>query len=77
MRKLSSGNEEYRIRTKFQFNKDIAYLYTAALLVEVGLLLLNTKTKQGGVMTPAVAFGSQLTQRIVNQLDASFEIEET
>jgi len=65
---------------KFHFNKDIAYLYTAALLVETGLLLLETRDSKsggsGGVLTPAAALGSQLTQRILEKLDASLEIEE-
>lgn len=76
MRKLSDDKEEHRIQSTFQFNKDIGYLYTAALLVESGLLLLDSTTKQGGVMTPAVAFGSRLTSRIVERLDASFDIKE-
>ncbi|GKY96458.1 hypothetical protein MPSEU_000605300 [Mayamaea pseudoterrestris] len=76
MRKLSSEKEEIKIQSTFQFNKDIGYLYTAALLVETGLLLLESTTNQGGVMTPAVAFGSRLTERIVKELDASFEIKE-
>jgi short subunit dehydrogenase-like uncharacterized protein len=77
MRKLSTDKDEYKIQSTFRFNKDIGYLYTAALLVETGLLLLeSSSSKQGGVMTPAVAFGSRLTQRIVKELDASFEIQE-
>jgi short subunit dehydrogenase-like uncharacterized protein len=76
MRKLSSEKEEFKLQSTFQFNKDIGYLYTAALLAETGILLLESTTKQGGVMTPAVALGSALTKRIVKELDASFDIKE-
>ena len=76
IRKMSPEKEEYCVQSKFQFNKDIGYLYTAALLVESGLLLLESSTKRGGVMTPAAAFGNRLTARIVERLDATFEIKE-
>ena len=59
------------------FNKDIGYLYTAALLAETGMLLLEKLGKgNGGVMTPAVALGSDLTQRILKTMDTSFELKE-
>jgi short subunit dehydrogenase-like uncharacterized protein len=65
------------LHSKFHFNKDIGYLYTAALLAETGMVLLEKHGKlSGGVMTPAVALGSDLTQRILKTMDTSFEIKE-
>ena len=63
--------------SKFHFGKDVAYLYTAALLVETGMLLLEKrKTIAGGIMTPAIVLGSDLMQRILEKMDATFEIRE-
>jgi short subunit dehydrogenase-like uncharacterized protein len=71
------NNKETHLVSKFHFNKDIAYLYTAALLVETGMVLLEKRGKiAGGVMTPAVALGSDLMQRILEKMDATFEIKE-
>jgi short subunit dehydrogenase-like uncharacterized protein len=71
------GSKKTRLVSKFHFNKDIAYLYTAALLVETGMVLLEKRGKvEGGVITPAVALGSNLTQRILEKMDTSFEIKE-
>jgi short subunit dehydrogenase-like uncharacterized protein len=71
------GSTKTRLVSKFHFNKDIAYLYTAALLVETGMMLLEKRgTVAGGVATPAVALGSDLTQRILEKMDTSFEIKE-
>ena len=75
MRKLSTDKEELHVRSTFRFNKDIGYLYTAALVVESGILLLESTTKHGGVLTPAATFGNQLTKRIVSMLDATFDLE--
>mmetsp|Transcript_11871 Transcript_11871/g.34271 ORF Transcript_11871/g.34271 Transcript_11871/m.34271 type:complete len:433 (-) Transcript_11871:154-1452(-) len=66
-----------KIKTKFHFNKDIGYLYTAALLVETGMTLLaKSSSLSGGVSTPAAALGDDLMQRILQELDASWELEE-
>ena len=63
------------IAAKFRFNKDIGYLYTAAFLVEVGMLLKDKSGYiAGGVKTPAAALGSDLTQRLLDKLDCSLEI---
>jgi short subunit dehydrogenase-like uncharacterized protein len=70
------------IRSKFQFNKDVAYLYTSVLLVETGMLLVEKAafssgtTLKCGILSPAAALGSDLTQRILKEMDASFEIME-
>merc|ERR1739836_75670 len=43
----SSGSSETeesvqkKVKAKFQFNKDVSYLYTAVLLVETGILLVE------------------------------------
>ena len=60
---------------------DTAYLMTSELLVETGMLLVE-KDKAGtlmaaGVVTPAVAFGSQLTRRITTEMDVSFDLKDT
>ena len=73
--------EEKSFKAKFQLNKDTGYLYTAVLLVETGILLVNKSTNPGetlrsGVLTPASALGSDLTQHILKKMDTSFEIEE-
>lgn len=73
--------EEKTIKAKFQLNKDTGYLYTAVLLVETGILLVNKSSNSGetlksGVLTPASALGSDLTQHILKEMDTSFEIEE-
>ena len=65
------------IQGTFHFNKDIGYLYTAYLLMEVGMVLLdkhNNGTTMGGILTPAVAMGQELTQRILSTLDARLSI---
>mmetsp|Transcript_4493 Transcript_4493/g.9439 ORF Transcript_4493/g.9439 Transcript_4493/m.9439 type:complete len:170 (-) Transcript_4493:397-906(-) len=72
---------EKTVKAKFRFNKDVSYLYTAVLLVETGLLLveksLSTGGKiNGGILTPSTALGSDLTQRILREMDTSFHIEE-
>jgi short subunit dehydrogenase-like uncharacterized protein len=55
---------------------------TSELLVETGILLVEkdkagTLTTAAGVVTPAVAFGSQLTQRITTEMDVSFDLQDT
>ena len=78
----SEGDDlpEKKIKAMFQFNKDVSYLYTAVLLVETGLLLVEKVTSGNelncGILTPAAALGSDLTQRILNEMDTSFQIEE-
>lgn len=73
--------EEKKVKAKFQFNKDVSYLYTAVLLVETGILLAKKASSTGeklncGVLTPAAALGSDLTQHILKEMDTSFHIEE-
>jgi len=73
--------EENKVKAKFHFNKDTGYLYTAVLLVETGILLVekDSSTKEtlnSGVLTPASALGSDLTQHILKTMDTSFDIEE-
>jgi short subunit dehydrogenase-like uncharacterized protein len=60
----------------FHFQKDTGYLYTAALLCETGILLVEKfGTLEGGCLTPATALGGALTERILKELDASLEIK--
>lgn len=67
------------IYSQFHFKKDIGYLMTAELLMETGMLLVE-KDKAGtlttsGVLTPAVAFGSDLTKRITAELEVDFTLQ--
>jgi short subunit dehydrogenase-like uncharacterized protein len=71
------GTQKTRLVSKFHFNKDIANLYTAALLAETGMGLLEKQGKvEGCVITPAVALGSNLAQHIMGKMDTSFKIKE-
>jgi short subunit dehydrogenase-like uncharacterized protein len=71
------GKEEKKLAAKFHFKKDVAYLYTAALLVQTGMLLAEKYgSLSGGVKTPAAALGSDLTQRILKEMEATFELKE-
>lgn len=73
----NNTNKERKLSTRFQFNKDTGYLYTAVLLVETGLLLVEKfGSLSGGCQTPASALGNDLTQRIVKEMDATFDIKE-
>jgi len=72
--------EGKKVKAEFRFNKDLSYLYTAVLLVETGILLVEKSSSKGdklnsGVLTPAAALGSDLTQRILKEMDSSFHIE--
>mmetsp|Transcript_23591 Transcript_23591/g.65479 ORF Transcript_23591/g.65479 Transcript_23591/m.65479 type:complete len:449 (-) Transcript_23591:214-1560(-) len=76
-----NSDTEKKVKAVFHFNKDVSYLYTAVLLVETGMLLVERSSSaeqklNGGLLTPATALGSDLTQRILKQMDTSFSIEE-
>lgn len=77
---MVKGDKETPLRSKFHFGKDTAYLYTAAMLVETGILLVeksgSASKQQGGVITPAVALGGDLTERLVRELECSWELNE-
>lgn len=76
---LADGSSK-KLKCRFHFNKDVGYLYTAALLIETGVLLLEkVKAKalhSTGVVTPEVALGHDLLGRILGNLDSEFEIDE-
>jgi short subunit dehydrogenase-like uncharacterized protein len=65
---------DQKIKAKFHFGKDVAYLYTAAMLVETGMALLFAKDKTAGVVTPAVGLGHALTERLMETLDITLDI---
>ncbi|KAL7567449.1 hypothetical protein ACA910_021407 [Epithemia clementina (nom. ined.)] len=76
--KQGEEEKESLVLGKFHFGKDIGYLYTAYILVEVGMVLLDKHAKGttvGGVITPAVAMGHELTERLLQTLDATLTIE--
>jgi len=66
------------LKSTFYFPQDPGYRDTARMLAESGLLLAleNEKTcKQGGVLTPAAALGTGLTDRLV-ATGSQFYVEE-
>jgi len=75
---MDKGTQKARqLRALFEFRKDTGYLYTAALLCETGLLLLEKYgSLEGGCLTPASALGGDLTERILKHMEASLEIKE-
>lgn len=73
---VDKDGKEVNVTSKFHFSRDVGYLYTAAMLVEAGMVLLEKLgTIDGGVVTPAVALGSHYMQRILKTMDTSFEIK--
>lgn len=75
-----SGNKSIELKSLFHFHADTAYFMTAQMLVESGILLVDQdkagSITSGGVLTPAVAFGSTLTRRITNNMQVTFELKE-
>ncbi|KAL3896038.1 MAG: hypothetical protein SGPRY_013365, partial [Prymnesium sp.] len=63
------------LESKYHFDGDCAYLNTARMLVESGLLLLS-KDGVGGVMTPAAGLGSEIVERLQTEINATFELKE-
>mmetsp|Transcript_12119 Transcript_12119/g.21777 ORF Transcript_12119/g.21777 Transcript_12119/m.21777 type:complete len:297 (+) Transcript_12119:330-1220(+) len=71
------GKVQKKAHTEFHFKKDVGYLYTAVLLAETGMLLVQKcSSLKGGCLTPAAALGGDLTKRILQEMDATFDIEE-
>lgn len=64
------------LKSKYHWPGDTGYLYTAKMLVEAGMMLLNNSAP-GGVVTPAVAMGSDLVQRLEAELGATLELSES
>jgi short subunit dehydrogenase-like uncharacterized protein len=78
---VDDNGKEIPLQSLFHFHHDTAYFMTAQMLVETGMLLVEkdkagTTKNHGGVVTPAVAFGSDLTKRITTHMEADFEITE-
>lgn len=65
-----------KLKAVFHFRKDTGYLYTAALLVETCMTILETKDMPYGVLTPAAALGHDLTERVLKTMEASLSIEQ-
>ena len=63
------------MKSKFTFNEDTTYLATAKFLVEAGRLLLEQK-HEAGVVTPSVAFGSKIVERLAHEIGSEFELTE-
>ena len=70
----SSGATTGRLTSTYHFPLDTGYLMTAQMLVQTGMLLLERKEGVGGVLTPAVALGSDIVVRLEKELDAKLEI---
>lgn len=70
-----SNGVEVKLKSKFTFNEDTTYLATAKFLVEAGRLLLEQK-HEAGVVTPSVAFGSKIVERLAQEIGSEFELTE-
>lgn len=79
-RMVDEAGTETSLYSLFHFRRDVAYLQTAHMLVETGMLLLEKHRagtlRTGGVLTPACAFGSDLTHRITREMECSFDLQE-
>ena len=71
----ASNGVEVKLKSKYTFHEDTTYLATAKFLVEAGRLLLEQKNVSG-VITPSVAFGSKLVERLANETGSEFELNE-
>ena len=73
----AASGQQTSLKAKYHFPGDTGYLYTAKMLVEAGMQLLEEKG-QGGVLSPAAAFGSsgKLVLRLDKELGAKLEIGE-
>ena len=73
---VASG-QHTALKAKYHFPGDTGYLYTAKMLVEAGMQLLEDKG-HGGVLSPAAAFGSsgKLVLRLDKQIGAKLELSE-
>ena len=79
MIKDKASGQETRLQATYTFKEDVTYLATAKFLVETGRLLLEKPAGGGGVagvMTPAVALGSEIVQRLEVETGAKLEIKE-
>ena len=74
------NGKEIPIYSLFHFHHDTGYYMTAQLLVETGILLVQKDTAgtltKGGVLTPAIAFGSELTKHLTKELECTFDLQE-
>lgn len=68
---------ETNLHAKYSFQEDTTYLSTARFLVESGRLLVEQRRGlgQGGVVTPAVAFGSSIVERLERETGSKLELE--
>ncbi|CAB9515063.1 Trans-acting enoyl reductase [Seminavis robusta] len=78
---VDNNDKEKRtpVYSLMHFKKDTGYLMTAEMLVETGCLLVEMDkagTLKGGVLTPAVAFGSELTKRLTKELEVTFDLKD-
>ena len=73
----AASGQQTTLKAKYHFPGDTGYLYTAKMLVEAGMQLLEDKG-QGGVLSPAAAFGSsgKLVLRLDKELGAKLEVGE-
>ena len=68
-----ASGKETALKSTYSFPYDTGYLMTAQMLVETGMLLLEKKGA-GGVLTPAVALGSDIVVRLDKELNAKYAI---
>lgn len=70
-----SDGASKNIKSTYTFNQDTGYLQTAHMLVESGMLLVE-KPRTKGVITPAVAFGTDIVKKLETAIGAKLEIAE-
>ena len=71
--KLENGKN---MEATFSFQKDTGYLQTAHMLIESAFLLLESAPgSEGGVLTPAAAFGSACVPRMEQKLGAKCSVK--
>jgi len=64
-----------KLKSVFTTARDAGYMDTAKMLVCAGVLLLNKSHQVGGVVTPAYAFGQAITDMLVKETGATFNVE--
>jgi short subunit dehydrogenase-like uncharacterized protein len=61
---VGEGERGARVTVRLDFAGDPGNRFTASALVESGLLLAEGRSRSGGVLTPAYAFGEALVERL-------------
>jgi short subunit dehydrogenase-like uncharacterized protein len=77
--KDKATGKETKLEGAYTFNEDVTYLSTARFLVETARVLLDKSAAGGsvaGVVTPAVALGNAIVERLETVTGAKLEIKQ-